>query len=396
MNAKTLIILLSLGIMLTCCKSARQLAMEGKYDKAFDKALNALKKQPNNVESIEILKISFESANDKNLSRIYQLQAKNSAERWMEIADLYQSLQNRQDKIKQILPFLPVSAQSSIRVYDYNNQLSNARNKAADYNYDRGMALMNMNSKSRAREAVNYFKQAKKYDPSDPEINRMINEAIFFGTNHVLYVVNNYTSRYIPQEFIARMSQIANYHLNSSWVKYYTFAQNNFNYDYIIELNFESINLVPERTNTKASTYTKTIDDGWEYEYDRNGNVKKDANGNDIKRKKTLQVRCDVTEATQTKSIFLNARLNYIHARTNRIVRQIPISAEQAFFYQYATFRGDKRAIDEQVLSRLPRNERPAPYPSTDDLIYMSQEKMAGIVSTALKDNDRLIRNSDY
>ena len=395
MNAKTLILLLALGLTLTCCKSAKQLAMEGKYDKALDKALNALKKQPGNIENLDILKLSFESANDKNLSRIHQLQTRNSADRWMEIADLYQLLQNRQDKIKQILPFLPDS-ESSIKTYNYNDQLINARNQAADYNYDRGMALLGMNSKSRAREAVNYFKQAQKYDPSDPEISRMIDEATFLGTNHVLYVVNNYTPYNMPYNLMMRMSQITNNnYLNSQWVNYYSYPENGFKYDYIIELNFESINLIPERTNTRTSTYTKTIDEGWEYEYDRNGTVKKDANGNDIKRKKTQQIKCEVQEATQTKSIFINFRLNYIHTKTNKIVKFIPLSLEQAFFYQYVTFRGDKRAINSQVLSKLPKGERPAPYPSTEDLIYMSQEKMAGVVSAALKDNDKFIRNSD-
>ena len=396
MNAKTLIIFLAFGIALTGCKSAKQLAMEGKYDKAIDKAINALKKQPDNTENLEILKLSFESANEKNLNRIYQLQAKSSPDRWMEIADLYKSLQNRQDKMKQILPFLPSSTQSVIKVYDYNNQLINAGNKAADYNFDRGMALLNMNSKSRAREAVNFFRQAKKYDPSDPEISRMIDEANFLGTNHVLYLVNNYTSYSFPQDFMARMSQIANgYYLSSSWVKYYIFPENGFNYDYVIELNFESINLVPERMNTRTSTHTKTIDNGWEYEYDRRGNVKKDANGNDIKRKKTQQIRCEVSETTQTKSIFINARLNYIYTKTNRVMKSIPVSMEQPFFYQYVTFRGDKRAIDNQVFSRLPQNERPLPFPTVMDLVQMSRERMAERVSTILRDNEWIIRNSD-
>jgi len=395
MNTKTLIIFLSLGIILTCCQSAKDLAMEGKYDQAFDKAFNVLKKQPNNVESIEILKLSFESANDKNLNRIYLLQGKNSVDRWMEMADLYQSLQDRQDKMKQILPFLPVSARSSFRINDYNNQLMNAQNKAADYNYERGKALLNMNSKLKAREAINYFRQAKKYDPSDPEISRMIDEATFLGTNHVLYIANNYTSQNLPYNFMTKMSQIAGNYLNSSWVKYYTVAVNNFHYDYVIELNFESINVIPEKTDKRTFSYTKTIDDGWEYEYDRNGNVKKDNNGNDIKRAKTQQIKCEVLESTQTKSIFINARLNYIHTKTNRIVRSIPISAEEAFFYKYVTFSGDKRAIDNQVFSKLSKNEKPAPYPSTEDLIYASQEKITGIVSAALKENDKLIRNSD-
>ena len=396
MKLKTLVFLFAVGTTLACCKSARELVMEGKYDKAFDKAFNALKKQPNNAESIGILTLAFENANEKNLNRISQLQTRNAADRWMEMAELYKALLGRQDKMRQILPFLPASMQPSINVYDYSSQLINAQNKAADYNYERGIALLNMNSKSKAREAVNYFNQAKKYDPSDPEISRMIDEATFLGTNHVLYLVNNYTAYSLPHDFMMRMSRPANhYSLNSSWVKYYTFPESGLNYDYVIELNFESINVVPERTNTKSSSYSKTVDDGWEYEKDRNGNIKKDANGNAIQRKKSKQVRCDVVEATQTKSIFLNAHLNYNYAKTNRRVRSIPVSFEQAFVHQYVTYRGDKSAIDQSVLARLAKNDRAVPFPSVIDLVMMSQERVAEMILAALKDNDRLIRNSD-
>jgi len=396
MKQKFLFSLLVFGLTLTCCKSAKQLAMEGKYDKAFDKALTVLKKQPTDAESIGILTLAFENANERNLNRISQLQTRNSADRWMEIAELYKLLQGRQDKMRQILPFLPSSMLSTVKIYDYNNQLMNAQTKAADYNFERGMSLLNMNSKSRAREAVNYFIQARKYDSSDPEISRMIDEATFLGTNHVLYVVKNYTAHNLPYDYMTRMSQVAdNYYLNSSWVKYYTYPEPGFIYDYVIELNFESINVVPERSNTKSSSYSKTVDDGWEYETDRRGNRRKDANGNDIKRAKSKQIRCDVIETTQTKSIFLNARLNYIHSKTNRRVRSIPLSLEQQFFHQYVTFRGDKNAIDYQVISKFTRNERPAPFPSVTELVHMSREKMAEMVFVALRDNDRLIRNSD-
>ena len=396
MNAKALIFLIVFGITLTCCKSAEKLAMEGKYDKAFNKVFNALKKQPDNTESLKLIKLTFENANDNNLSKINQLQVRNSPDRWMEIAGLYKSLQDRQDKMRQILPFLPSSLQSSIKTFDYYNQLTDAQNKAADYNFDRGMALLNTNSKSKAREAVNYFKQAKKYDPSDSEINRMIDEAAFRGTNHVLYVVNNRTSYFLPQDFVTKMSRVANdSYLNSTWVKYYTEPETGFNYDYVIELNFESINVVQERTNTTSSVHSKTIDDGWDYEYDRRGNIKKDANGNPIKIKKTKQIKCDVLLTTQTKSLFLNARLNYIHTQTNRVAKSIPLSIEQPFFNEYVTYRGDKNAVDYQVLAKLPKNEKPLPFPTETDLINMSREQMAEMVLAALKDNDKLIRNSD-
>jgi hypothetical protein len=223
----------------------------------------------------------------------------------------------------------------------------------------------------------------------------MIDEATFLGTNHVLYVVNNFTAQFMPNDFMMRMSQIPNhFNLNSSWVRYYT-SPENIDFDFVIELNFESINVIPGRNSTRTTTHTRTIDDGWEYETDRRGNVRNDADGNPIRRRKTTQIRCDVIVTTQTSSIFINARLNYIHSRTNRVLRSIPITLEQPFFHEFVTFRGDRRAVDSQVLSRLPRSERPMPFPSVPDMIQMSRERMAERVAMELRNNDRLIRNSD-
>ncbi len=389
------IILLS-GIILISCKSAKELAMEGKYDKAFNKALGDLKKQPSNTESLGIMKLSFENANNQNLDQIDQLNAKNSPDRWDEIVRLYKSLQDRQDKMRQMLPFLSTSVQSSIKTYDYSLYLKNARRNAADYNYSRGIYLLDSNNKSNARASIDYFKKVKSYDPAYPEIDQLINEANFKAINHVLFLVNNYSYYNLSFSFASRMEQAANDpYLNSSWVRYYTVPSQNFKYDYVIELNLDYIRQIPERINTKSSVYTKTIDDGWEYEYDRRGNVKKDAQGNDIKHKKTKTIRCEVLEYTQTKSITIDAKLNYIHSGTNRIIRSIPIGLEQPFCYEYVVFRGDRAAVDRQVYAKLTKNERPSPFPSLTDMVYMAQDRFADIVNTALRDNDRLIRNSD-
>ena len=394
MKTKNFIILLIFSIVLTCCKSAKELAMEGKYDKAFNKALDNLKKQPTNIESIEILKLSFENANKLEMEQINQLNFKNSPDRWEKISNLYNSLQNRQSKMKQIYSFLPLSAQSSIRTYDYGYELENARKNAANYHYSQGIFLLDSNNKTNARYAIDHFNKVKNYDSGYPEINQLIDEAYFTGTNHVLFLVNNYTANNLPRDFMMSISSVGNNSfLNSTWVKYYTNSANNFNYDYVIELNLNNLRQVPERINSKSSVYTKTIDDGWEYEYDRRGNVKKDTQGNDIKRNKTKTIRCEVIVSTQTKSMFLDAKMNYIYSQTNRIIRSIPIGIEQPFFHEYVTFRGDKTAIDRQILLKLPKSERPALFPTTTDMIFMAQNRFADLVYAALRDNNHIIKN---
>ena len=394
MKTKHFVILLTFSIVLTCCKSAKELAMEGKYDKAFNKVLSDLKKQPSDAEAIKILKLSFENANNQNINQINQLNLKNSPDRGEKIVQLYQSLQSRQDKMNQLLPFLPATVQSTVRTANFSRQLMNAQQNAADYNYSRGLFLLDSGNKTNIRNSITYFKKVKNYDPNYPEINELIDEANFFGINHTLFLVNNYTSQNLPINFIDRIEQIGNNsYLNSEWVRYYTVPTQNFNYDYVVELNLNYIRQIPERISSKSSTYTKTVDDGWEYEYDRRGNIRKDDKGNNIRRKKTKTIRCEVIQYTQTKAITLESNLNYINTQTNRSVRSVPIAVEQGFFHEYVIYKGDKSAVDRQILVKLPKNERPAPFPSTIDMLFMSQDRYSNLVYTALRDNNRIIKN---
>ncbi len=376
-------------VLLFSCKSAKELAQDGKYDKAFNKVVGDLKKKPYDTESLQILKLSFDNANSADLNRINQLSLKNAPDRWDEVAKIYQSLQNRHEKMQQTLPFLDASVRSEIRTFDYTSQIVNAQRNAADYKYSKGISLLDMNNKLKAREAVNYLKQARKYDPDYPDIDALIDEAYFKGTNHVLFLVNDYTNFRLPQDFLVNITQAGNNpSLNSTWVKYYVVPQRNFNYDYIVQFNLNYVRTIPERVNTKSDVFTRTIDDGWEYEYDRRGNVMKDANGNDIKRKKIRTVKCELIETTQTKSIVLESSLDYIDAKSNRVLKRIPVVLEKPFVYHYVTYKGDRAALEGNVSPDIFRNNRPVPFPSNIEMILMSEERLFQMVSAALMDNN--------
>ncbi len=386
--------------LITACKSAKELAMDGKYDKAVNKAVSELKKQPTNQETINILQLSFRNANNEDLGKINQIQYRNAPDRWDAIADLYKRLQDRQIKVSQILPFLSVHARSSIITSDYTIELASAQRNSANYKFSTGMNLLNSNSKSNARLAVEYFKQVKSYDASYPQIDQLIDEAVFRGTNHVLCEARDMTGYNLPYDFLRSLMPSSginqalriNSYTPSPWITYYTIPQNNFSYDYVIQLNLRLIRSTPGRYDTRTNTYTQTIDDGWEYELDARGNVKKDANGNDIKRKKTKTIKYEVKETTQTKSVFIDATLDYIYVRNNRIVRSIPIGVEQPFVYTYVTNRGDSRAYQGQDQRH---NDRPVPFPSDIDMIFAARDNILAVVYQALRDNERIVRSND-
>ncbi len=393
MKIKPFFIIFALAVALTAC-SASKLATKGKYDKAFDKTVKTLKKKPTNAEAIEVLKLSFSSANERDLSQISQFQATNSGSNLGRIADLYLLLQNRYIKMRDVLPFLSHDVQATIIMVDYSTQLAEARTQAADFNFNKGVELMNLENKLKAREAVNYFKQAQKYDPSDTVISGWIEAATFLGTQHVLFLTNDVTYHGMPYDFMIKMANIPNTHYtNAPWIQYYTVSENEFPYDYVVELNFEVINVVPERYNSRTNSYTKVIE-MWEYEYDEDGKVKKDEKGNDIKHKRTEHVECDVIITEQTKSVFINARLNYVYGKTNTVVNSFPISWEQPFYYEYVNIRGDRRALTNNVLAKLPQNVRPTPFPSELDMIVMAREGVAKMVAGILNENNALIRDS--
>jgi len=116
----------------------------------------------------------------------------------------------------------------------------------------------------------------------------------------------------------------------------------------------------------------REIVDGYEYEKDANGNVAKDSLGNDIKYEKVIKVRGRLYETIQTKSTQVIADVVYINQQSNQPVDTFTINSGFVFEHIFATYRGDKRALETDDRAFL--NNQLIPFPTNEQMVFDTGE----------------------
>ena len=79
---------------------------------------------------------------------------------------------------------------------------------------------------------------------------------------------------------------------------------------------------LPEEVKENNYSETKEIEDGFDYELDANGNVKKDTAGNDIKIIKYKTIRCNVKELHQFKTARISGTIDYLDNYNNKLLKR--------------------------------------------------------------------------
>lgn len=97
--ASILFIIISSG-----CKVAEKEFRKGDYDEAINICVKKLIDNPDKSEYSLILEEAFSRANEEELSMIKVLNTEGRPDRWEEIYHIYESVHNRQNKIKPLLP----------------------------------------------------------------------------------------------------------------------------------------------------------------------------------------------------------------------------------------------------------------------------------------------------
>lgn len=137
-----------------------------------------------------------------------------------------------------------------------------------------------------------------------------------------------------------------------SWVNFY-YLDNEMPYDYKLVFIIKNIYISPDYTDYNDYTETKTIEDGFEYVKDDNGNVLKDTLGNEIKVAKYKDIQCHVIETFQEKTANIEGYVEIYSGNELTISDGLPISASYVYEHQSATYTGDINALSAQSYSRV-------------------------------------------
>lgn len=370
-------ILLIACFIFSACTSSKKLLEKGRYDQAIEKSVKKLRKDPGDSKELNVLKEAYKKANSFDNERIAFLENEGRDDNWIEIHNLYQALDSRQDWIKT----LPSQLLNQFSLKNYDNDLIASKENAAEVSYHNGLNYLDRGDKENARLAYQEFERITYLYTDYKDVNKLMNEARFYGTTNVLFKIENNSEVLLPHDFDYELKKISLKELNDLWTNYDTYADTAVYYDYYIVLDLKRIRISPESIDKNTFTETKEIQDGMKYVFDENGNVKKDSLGNDIKVPNMVTVSAEVTESRQHKHGYISGSLDYIDLNTDQLIKTEDISVEAVFEHYSATASGNEKALSEETREIL--QSRIVPFPSDAALLMDA--------ASLLKDRSKVI-----
>jgi len=384
------ITLLFLSIIIVSCgvKQTQSMLSNGDYDGAINRALEGLRTNKNykgNQDYVYLLEEAFAKAKQRDLESLNLLIKENNPSNYERIFNLYSQLNNRQERIKPLLPLqlIKEGRNAIFPMDDYSDEIIRSKNNLSGFLYANAKKLLDSKNKMDYRQAYDDLAYLEKLNPNYSDVRALMDEAQFKGTDFVHVYTKNETNMVIPARLQDDLLNFSTYGINDKWTVYHNNKQKGINYDFGMIVNFRQINISPEQVKEKQFVKEKQIKDGVKTLLDANGNVVKDSLGNPIKVDNMKTITVSIYEFTQFKSCQVTAKVDYIDFRSNQLINAFPVTSEFIFDYIYANYNGDKRACEENYHQYF--NRRAVPFPSNEQMVYDTGEdlkaKLKGIIT---------------
>jgi len=173
--------------------------------------------------------------------------------------------------------------------------------------------------------------------------------------------------------------------LDEFWTEFHNQPQEFISYNYGVDLLFETIDISPERIVEEEFHLEKRIKDGWEYQKNRFGDFVLDEDGNKIKKDIYTTVKATLYQTIQTKSALINSSVFYTDFITKKEIKRFPLTSEIMFENVFATYRGDKRALESDDIALI--NNKFEYFPDNDRMIFDAGEGVKAQLFEILKES---------
>tara|TARA_R110002050_G_scaffold261556_1_gene401701 strand:+ start:233858 stop:235033 length:1176 start_codon:yes stop_codon:yes gene_type:complete len=377
---KKLLLSTIVAVSLIACSTSKQIEKSlsyGNYDQAIADAISKLRTNKNKkgkADFVIMLQEAFNKANERDLNDVDFLKKDNNPESYIRIYDMYVGLNDRQERIKPLLPLYVNEKKLNFNLKNYDSQIINYKNNASEQIYKNATALLNSNNKLDYRVAYDELKEIENINPNYKDVRQLMDSAHNKGIDFVLVDMINDTQKVIPKRLEDDLLNFSSYGLNNFWSIYHGSPENKVTYDYNMRVNLRDINISPEQIKEREIIKEKQIVDGWQYLVGDDGHEVKDSLGNSIKVDKMKTVRCTYYEFKQFKSTQITGNVEYMNTKTNQLVDAFPITSQFVFEHIYANSRGDRRALDNSLLHFL--EKRAVPFPTEEQMIYDTGEDL--------------------
>ena len=389
---KKITFLLSLFVLISSCgvKQTRNSLTSGNYDQAIDNAVSNLrtnKDKKGKQDYVYILEEAFAKAKDRDLNAINLLAKDANPAQLEKLYNTYLQLNSRQEKIKPLLPLkLIKEGRNAIFPFDnYNDQIINSKNALSAYLYANAKKLMATSDKMNFRKAYYDMDYLNQINPNYKDVLRLMDDAKFKGSDYVSVYTKNETNMIIPARLQNDLLDFSTYGLNDKWTVYHSNKQKGISYDYGMMINFREIYISPEQIKEREFVKERIIKDGLKKLIDANGKEVLDEKGKVVMVDNLKTVTARIYEFRQFKSCQITAKIDYINFRSNQLLQSFPLTSEFIFENIYATYKGDRRASDDNYYSYF--DKRAVAFPNSEQMVYDTGEDLKAKIKDIITRN---------
>lgn len=389
---KKITLLFSFLIFITSCalKHTQELVHSGDYDNAITITVSSLesnKDKKSKQDYVYLLEEAFAKAKERDLNTLNLLEKEHNPAQIERIYQLYVGLNNRQEKIKPLLP-LQLLKENRTAVFafeNYNDKLIASKNALSNYLYSNAKALLKSTNKMDFRKAFDDFTYLNQINPNFKDVNELLKEAKFKGSDYVLVSTKNETNMIIPIRLQNDLLDFNTYGLNDKWTVYHNAEQDGIRYDFGVRIRFREVVISPEQIKEKEFIKERRIKDGQKKLIDANGKEVLDEKGKVVFVDNWKDVTVKINEVKQFKSCMIVAKVDYSNWTTNQLLQSFPLSSEFIFENVYANYKGDRRAADDSYFPNF--NKKTIPFPSNEQMIYDAGEDLKNKLKGILNQN---------
>jgi hypothetical protein len=392
MLMKKITLLLSFFVLISSCgvKQTQNLLSSGNYDEAINNAVSNLrtnKDKKGKQDYVYLLEEAFTKAKERDLNAINLLSKDTNPAQLEKIYNTYLQLNDRQEKIKPLLPLrLLKEGRNAIFPFDnYNDQIIDSKNALSAYLHANAKKLLLTSDKMNFRKAYDDLAYLNQINPNYKDVLRLMDDAKFKGSDYVFVNTKNETNMIIPVGLRNDLLDFSTYGLNDKWTVYHSNKQKGIDYDYGMMINFRQIYVSPEQIKEKEFVKERVIKDGVKKLIDANGKEVLDEKGKVVMVDNMRNATVRIYEFRQFKSCQITAKVDYVNFRNNQLLQSFPITSEFIFENIYATYKGDRRASDDNYYSYF--DKKSVAFPSNEQMVYDTGEDLKAKIKDVISRN---------
>lgn len=344
------------AIFIVSCSTGKKALQKGDYYKATMEAVNRLRSAPENKKAQQVLLQSYPLANSNIMRNIQNALDENRIDKYAVIVREYMSL----NELANSIYACPKALQLIPSPNQYYTELKNAKDLAAAEAYNLGTFALSQNTIQKAREAYFYFKDADNYVNGYKDVAAKLQESLFLATLKVVVskpitsMKYQLSADFFYDNLMAQMSKVT----SNKFIRFYTYQEakneNLKQADQYLVLDFNDFtvgNMRESKNTTEISKDSVLV-----------GTTK--VNGANQNVYGTVKANFTIFRREVISGGILNVRI--VDAFNNRTLENKNFTGQFVWFNEWATFKGDERALTDKQIKMTNNSDVIMPPPNQD------------------------------